>query len=111
LTLCDEVKNLLIHKELTESQARFLIGLDENKQIKLSQRIIKEELTVKEISKLIQEINGKTKVIKKDLKLKTTHSLPSDYVKNALWLCKNIQGSVLKCQGDNAKGKIIISWG
>ncbi len=56
LTLPNEVKNMVAKKEISMGHARALSKISDNEKIqKLAKRVVKEELSVREIEKIIQE--------------------------------------------------------
>lgn len=61
-SLPNEVKQLLNSKKLSMGQARTIRALaDEDEIIQLSRRAVKENLTVRELEKIVTEIKNKTK--------------------------------------------------
>ena len=62
LSLCDEVKNLLIEGGLTVGQARPLLALEkEEDQLNFANRIIKNKMTARQVEDQIKEYKNKNK--------------------------------------------------
>lgn len=111
LTLDQNVQQALLERKIGEGQARFLVGLDPNLQIKLLKRIITEELTVKEISAITSQL--KSAVPAKPAltpKLKTVTKFSPEIIVKAQKLAEIFPNAVLKCTGSEEEGKIVISW-
>lgn len=111
LTLTPYIQDLLATKQLTESQARYLVNLDQSTQIIIAHKIISEELTVKEIVTTVKNINNKTRSIQQSYSPRLQHNLPPEFVKKAIKFSDDIPNSLIKCFGDDLKGRIVISWG
>ncbi len=111
LTLDQTVQQALLERKIGEGQARFLVGLEPNLQIKLLQRIIAEELTVKEISAITSQLKS-AEAVKPVLtpKLKTVTKFSPDIIVKAQKLAEIFPNAVLKCTGSEEEGKIVISW-
>lgn len=110
LTLCDEVKQALLKKQIGEGHARHLVGLAPNLQQKILESIISEDLTVKEIEQLVKKINSESlpKSIHREPK---QHLISNEILSHAERLAQLFPKSKLKYSGNNKKGKITISWG
>lgn len=111
LTLSPYIQDLLSTKQLTESQARYLVNLDESTQVIVAHKIISEELTVKEIVQLVKSINSKSHPVQKSYSPRLQHNLPHEFVKRAIKFSDDIPNANLKCFGDDLRGRIVISWG
>lgn len=110
LTLDQNVQQALLERKIGEGQARFLVGLDPNLQLKLLQRIITEELTVKEIAAITSQLKSTdTKPVLKP-KLKTVTKFSPEIIVKAQKLAEIFPNAVLKCTGSEEEGKIVISW-
>ncbi len=58
LKLCPNVQQMIIDEMITEGAARALIGVeDENLQYELAQRIFDEKLSVREVEKMVKDLN------------------------------------------------------
>lgn len=69
--LPEDVKSMLQNGELSMGQARTILGLkDKKKVVKLAQRAVKEELTVRQLEHLVSEANNKPDIKKKVSKQK-----------------------------------------
>ena len=103
LTLPDEIKDLLSLKKISAGHARCLIGCEN--PIEIANKIIQEELSVRQTEKLVAE--KKHTETKKDKKLKH-----KDY--DLVEIEKNLTQKIgLKVQintGKNGKGKVILNY-
>lgn len=104
LLLSKPVQEALLNKTIGEGQARYLVGLSEEKQFDLLKLIIDKDMTVKEISSYLKNSEPIKKIHSK------IHNLPSDIVLKASKLAEQFSNVKLKCQGDTKKGRIVISW-
>lgn len=70
LKLCDEVLDMLVEEKITSGHARALLALeDKEQQLSIAERIVKEKLNVRDIEKLVKNINHPVKKApKKELK-------------------------------------------
>ena len=110
LTLSDAAKEALLQRDLTEGQARHLVNLSEAEQKTMVERIIREELTVKEIQAILKRKEA-DKPLSQTPAYTKYHKLDDNLVKKAQKLSSFIPNSNLSCKGDETKGKIVISWG
>lgn len=108
LTLSAKVKDSLAAKQITEGQARHLVGLDESLQGEVLNQILIKDLTVKEVAELVKQ---KKNPNPKQLANSTIHKLPAEIIHKADRFASQFPNSKLKCLGDINKGKIVISWG
>ena len=103
LTLPDEIKELLSSKKISAGHARCLIGCEN--PIEVANKIIQEELSVRQTEKLVAE--KKQTETKKDKKIKH-----KDY--DLIEIEKNLTQKIgLKVQintGKNGKGKVILNY-
>ncbi len=106
LTLSKPVQQALSSKAIGEGQARHLVGLSEEKQAEILEEIIKKDLTVKEIIALLD----KPKRVFKDRDIKNLHNLNQEIVKRVDDIAKSFPKAKIKIEGDDKKGKIVISW-
>lgn len=59
LKLCDEVQKMIIEEKLSTGHARAIIGIeDKEQQLELANRIVNEKLSVRDIEKLVKEIQN-----------------------------------------------------
>ena len=66
LKLSDDVLTLLMEEEISSGHARALLGLEENeKQLEIAEKIAKDHLSVREVEKLVKNINQPAKKTKK----------------------------------------------
>jgi len=103
LDLSETVKDLLLDKKLTEGQARHLVGLKEEKQNEFAKIIIEKGLTVKEVIKLIKSPN-------KSSKLEIQHNVSAQNVLKIQSLASKFPNSKVKFEGDDKRGRVVISW-
>ena len=68
LTLDKKIHDYIVNKSLEMGHARALIGYDKDKQIKLANKIIAENLSVREVESIVNGRLSKSKNIKKILK-------------------------------------------
>ena len=68
LTLDKKIHDFIVNKSLEMGHARALIGYDKDKQIKLANKIIAENLSVREVESIVNGRLSKSKNIKKILK-------------------------------------------
>ena len=68
LTLDKKIHDFIVNKSLEMGHARALIGYDKDKQIKLANKIIAENLSVREVESIVKGRVSKSKNIKKILK-------------------------------------------
>lgn len=57
LDLANEVKSMLSRGQLEMGHARALLGLDENKQIDIANKAVKQNLSVRAVEKLVRELH------------------------------------------------------
>lgn len=71
LKLADEVQQMIIDESLTTGHARALITIeDESKQIEIAKKVVNEKLSVRDIEKLVKDLNKPKKEKKESKKLK-----------------------------------------
>ncbi len=62
LNLCDEVQQMLINEMLTQGHARALLAItDKEQQYLIAQRVFDENLTVRDIEKIVKDLTTKKK--------------------------------------------------
>lgn len=107
LDLPTEVKSMLQNGQLSMGQARTLLALkDKDKLVDLAKRTVKENLTVRQLEQIVNEMNGKKK-IKKDKKKKL-----SPYLLESQTQLQEKFGTkvAIKANEKTGKGKIEISY-
>lgn len=106
LKLADEVQQLLIENVISSGHARALLAVDDKeKQYELAQRIIDEKLSVREIEKIIQDLNKPKK--EKEKAKKELSFLYKDLEEK---LKRNLGTKVTINAKDEKKGKIEIEY-
>lgn len=71
LKLADEVQQMIIDESLTTGHARALITIeDENQQIEIAKKVVNEKLSVRDIEKLVKDLNKPKKEKKESKQLK-----------------------------------------
>lgn len=71
LKLADEVQQMIIDESLTTGHARALITIeDESQQIEIAKKVINEKLSVRDIEKLVKDLNKPKKEKKESKQLK-----------------------------------------
>ncbi len=106
LKLTQEVRKMVASGELSMGQARALIPVEDEKlQIALAERIIKEDLSVREVEKLIRNLNSKSenKEKKKDESLEQILRDLESRMNQAL-------GMKVEIRSNGNKGKLQISY-
>lgn len=80
LKLCPNVQQMIIDEMITEGAARALISVeDADLQYELAQKIFDEKLSVREVEKMIKDLNKVTKPKKTDKKDDALNSIYHDY--------------------------------
>ena len=71
LKLADEVQQMIIDESLTTGHARALITIeDQSKQIEIAKKVVNEKLSVRDIEKLVKDLNKPKKEKKESKQLK-----------------------------------------
>jgi len=106
LKLCDEVQNMVIEGMITTGHARALISVEDPKdQYMLAQKIFDERLSVREVEKLIKNLNKPEKPKKPENKtLEAIYSDISERLRQALSTKVSINAK------ENGSGKIEIEF-
>ncbi len=108
LKLCDEVQNMIIAGELSTGQARAIITIeDQEQQLQIAQKIVKENLSVREVEKLIKTLGQpkKEKASKaRNEELEHIYEEIAEKMKRALGTKVNIVSK------ENGAGKIEIEF-
>lgn len=110
LTLDKKVQQSLLERKIGEGQARYLVGLDPNLQTKLLDRILAEDLTVKEIIEIVRKIKEPTENKARPDKTSTTFKINPKTIVKVQKLAEIFPNATLKCTGSDDEGKIVISW-
>ncbi len=111
MNLTKIVQKALLERKIGEGQARYLVNLVEQDQEKILNKIIRENLTVKEVEKLVKSLNNKVQETKPKAKLKVfTHSQATEILPKLEKLTQMFPGAKMQCVGDDRQGKIVISW-
>lgn len=88
LKLCDEVQQMIIDDMITTGHARALISIeDPEKQYMIAQKIFDEKLSVRDVEKLMKELNKPAKEIKQpkiDEKLEVIYDEIEEKIKQSL---------------------------
>ena len=61
LSLCAPVQDMLMHNKLDMGHARALIGLDTAQQVMLANKIVQQDLSVREVENLVKKLGAQTK--------------------------------------------------
>lgn len=105
LKLSDEVQQMLIDSTITSGHARALLAVeDKEKQYELAQRVMDERLSVREIEKIIKDLNKPKKLDKKKKDLDFLYRDLEEKIKI------NIGTKVVINAKDENKGKIEIEY-
>lgn len=106
LNLCDEVQQMLINEMITQGHARALLAIDDKEQqYTIAQRVFDENLSVRDIEKIVKELSKEKK--EKSNKKKENEYIYTDFeekIKNAIGTKVTIKSK------DNKKGKIEIEF-
>ena len=108
LNLDERVQVFIYENKLSNGHGRALLGIsDNNVQFEIAEKIIQEELSVRETEKLVKKItenNNKYKKEKNEIKFNTDNY---KYIENDL---KSIFGTKVKLSNNKNKGKIEIEY-
>lgn len=111
LTLDKKIQQSLLDRKIGEGQARYLVGLEPGLQVKLLDRIVNENLTVKEIIEIVRKIKDPITDNKAKPKLTSTPiKINPQIIIRAQKLAEIFPNALLKCTGSDNEGKIVISW-
>lgn len=88
LKLCDEVQQMIINDMITTGHARALISIeDKEQQYAIAQKIFDEKLSVRDVEKLVKDMNKpvkEKKEVKKDKSLEIIYRDIEEKIKQAL---------------------------
>ncbi|SFH85372.1 ParB/RepB/Spo0J family partition protein [Pisciglobus halotolerans] len=105
LGLPEEVKKMLQQNEISMGQARTLLGLKDKKQIlKVAKKVVKDNLTVRQIEQLVAQINEPQKK-KKEKTIKKPY-----YIRESEERLMDKFGTNVVINEKNEKGKIEIEY-
>ena len=104
--LCDSVKNMLKEDKLTQGHARALLPLDAEKQSELAQKIIDNDLNVRQTEALVKSSLSPQKVSSQ----KKTNPLMQKYYKELEDTLSARFGTKVKINENTKKGKIEIEY-
>jgi len=104
MNLCDTVKQYLIDEVITEGHGRVLLSVtDEKLQCELAQKVIDENLSVRELERVIKNLNSEKKERKKKDEL-------DPYYKEITEKLQDYLGTKVNISNKNNKGKIEIEY-
>lgn len=111
LSLPDQVKELLTQEVLSMGQARTLLGLkDKDEIIKLAQKVVKENLTVRQLEELVQQINDKQVTKTKSAKKIPISPAKPKYILALEQEIEELLGTQTNIVQKGEKGKIEIEY-
>ncbi len=101
LQLPDEIQQMIIENMLTAGHAKLLVALDSAAQLVLAQRIVDQQLSVRQVEQLISATKRPQR------KRKTRSNLfYDDYAKQL----EQLLGSRVRIKGSSGKGNVIIDF-
>lgn len=102
--LCETVKQYLIDEVISEGHGRVLLAIEDDKvQCEIAQKVIDEKLSVRELERLVKNLNAEKKE-----KEKTRDINP--YYKDVTERLQNYFGTKVNISNKNNKGKIEIEY-
>lgn len=104
LTLTHAVQELLMQNKLDMGHARALIGLDAAQQIMLANKIVQQQLSVRDVENLVKKLNVEAQV--KPHKISVNHDVLA--LQNTL--SEKIGASVTIAANDNGSGTLKINY-
>jgi len=107
LSLSAPVQELLMQNKLDMGHARALIGLDAAQQIMLANKVVHQDLSVREVEKFVQQLTQQKQNIKnKQVKTNTDQDLQrlQETLAQQLGMSVSIQHQ------ENGKGKLVIQY-
>jgi len=100
--LCDTVKQYLIDEVITEGHGRVLLAIEDEKlQAETAQRVIDENMSVRELERLIKNINSTRAEKKREI---------NPYYKDITEKLQEYLGTKVNISNKNNKGKIEIEY-
>lgn len=104
IALCDTVKQYLIDEVISEGHGRALLVITDPKlQSEVAQKVIDEKLSVRELEKLIKNLNNNKEE-------KSTKREVNPYYKDVTERLQNYFGTKVNISNKNNKGKIEIEY-
>ena len=104
--LCDEVKDMLCDGRLTQGHARALLTLSPEKQLEVAEKIIANDLNVRQAEALSKNAN----VVKNPTSSKTSNPIMQKFYKNIENELSSRFGTKVKISEGSKKGKIEIEY-
>jgi len=102
--LNDKIKECLINGEISEGHARAAMGVtNEKKQLELIDKIIQEDLSVREVERIVKKINA----TKSKQSSEAEYSAEYNKIQEKL---QNVLGTKVKLTHKNNRGKILIEY-
>ena len=102
INLCDAVKQYLIEEVISEGHGRVLLAIEDEKlQCEIAQKVIDENLSVRELEILIKNINSKKREKTRDI---------NPYYKDLTEKLQDYLGTKVNISNKNNKGKIEIEY-
>lgn len=106
LKLCDEVQQMVVNEMLTTGHARALLGIeDPEEQYRIAQKVFDEKLSVREVEKLVKNLNKPEKPKKKE-----NESLTAIYQNLEERLKESLGRKVSISSRENGNGRIEIEF-
>ena len=106
LKLCDEVKQMVVNEMLTTGHARALLAIeDPEEQYRIAQKVFDEKLSVREVEKLVKNLNKPEKPKKKE-----NESLTAIYQNLEERLKESLGRKVSISSRENGNGRIEIEF-
>lgn len=103
LDLAGEVKTLLSRGQLEMGHARALLGLDEAKQIKIANKAVKQNLSVRAVEKLVRELHDEKPAA-------APKKIDPDTLRLQRELSERTGAKVEINHQSNGKGKLVINY-
>ena len=106
LKLCDEVQQMVVNEMLTTGHARALLGIENpEEQYRIAQKVFDEKLSVREVEKLVKNLNKPEKPKKKE-----NESLTAIYQNLEERLKESLGRKVSISSRENGNGRIEIEF-
>ena len=111
LTLCTPVQEMLIHGKLDMGHARSLIGLSGAHQVILAERIVHDQLSVREAEKIVKVFNEAPDEEVKDKQATSKNNREDqDVLRLQESLSEQLGTAVIIQNGKNGKGVLKINY-
>ena len=111
LLLSDAVQEALGKGLIGEAHARRLTPLPHPKQDELLERIIKEDISIRELSDIVNKLQDKKHMKPQAIAASWINRIPTKKFAVIQDWVKQFPKAQVKAKGDEKKGKIVISWG